>query len=141
MSAVDTVPLHLVTTAAPVDRSPRIRSASAPQTGTLRSGTAADGHAIHALILEHRQEGHLLPRDLREVTLRADRFIVVTSGAETDGDFREASEFTVTREGAEFRVLRRGELWWTSQGGPCGASAGAARDSRRRRSQRTACKG
>jgi amino-acid N-acetyltransferase len=107
MSAVDTVPLHLVTTAAPVDRSPRIRSASAPQTGTLRSGTAADGHAIHALILEHRQEGHLLPRDLREVTLRADRFIVVTSGAETDGDrvLGCAELAPLSREVAEVRSL------------------------------------
>ena len=51
-----------------------------PQAVTLRPGTAADGHAIHALILEHQQEGHLLPRELREVTFRADRFVVAADG-------------------------------------------------------------
>ena len=86
MSAVDAIPLRPVTTAAPVDRGPSIPSAIAPQTVTLRSGTAADGRAIHALILEHRQEGHLLPRELHEVTVRADRFIVVTGGVASDGD-------------------------------------------------------
>jgi amino-acid N-acetyltransferase len=54
--------------------------ASTAQAVTLRPGTSADGRAIHALILEHRQEGHLLPRELHEVTLRADRFVVATDG-------------------------------------------------------------
>lgn len=86
MSAIDTIPLRLVTTGAPVDRGVAIPAVIGPQAVTLRSGTAADGPAIHALILEHRQEGHLLPRELHEVTLRADRFIVATGGVATDDD-------------------------------------------------------
>jgi amino-acid N-acetyltransferase len=42
----------------------------------LRSGTTADAPAIHRLILEHLQEGHLLPRELDEIIVRADRFVV-----------------------------------------------------------------
>ena len=42
----------------------------------LRSGTAADAPAIHALILDNLQEGHLLPRELEEIIVRADRFVV-----------------------------------------------------------------
>jgi len=80
MSAVDVIPLRPVTTAAPADRAPSVPSAIAPQTVTLRSGTAADGRAIHALIIEHRQEGHLLPRELHEVTVHADRFVVAADG-------------------------------------------------------------
>jgi amino-acid N-acetyltransferase len=78
MSAIDTIPLRLVTSGAPVDRTSRVSPAIVPESVTLRSGHAADGAAIHALIVEHRQEGHLLPRDLHEITVRADRFIVVT---------------------------------------------------------------
>ena len=80
MSAVDVIPLRPVTTEAPADRASSVRSAIAPQTVTLRSGTAADGRAIHALIIEHRQEGHLLPRELHEVTVHADRFVVAADG-------------------------------------------------------------
>lgn len=42
----------------------------------LRAATAADAPAIHALIVEHLDEGHLLPRTLEEVTAHADRFVV-----------------------------------------------------------------
>jgi len=44
----------------------------------LRAATAADAPAIHALIVEHLAEGHLLPRELDEVTRHAHRFIVAT---------------------------------------------------------------
>lgn len=42
----------------------------------LRAATAADAPAIHALIVEHLDEGHLLPRTLQEVTAHAHRFVV-----------------------------------------------------------------
>jgi amino-acid N-acetyltransferase len=45
---------------------------------TLRAGTAADAPAIHALIESHVVEGHLLPRSLDELTIRAPRFVVAT---------------------------------------------------------------
>ena len=42
----------------------------------LRSGTAADATAIHGLIMDHLEEGHLLPRELDEIVSRAGRFVV-----------------------------------------------------------------
>ncbi len=42
----------------------------------LRTGTASDAAAIHGLILDNLQEGHLLPRELDEIIVRADRFVV-----------------------------------------------------------------
>lgn len=54
------------------------QTASAPV--VLRSGQPADAPQIHALILEHLEEGHLLPRDLAELTARADRFTVAARG-------------------------------------------------------------
>jgi len=43
---------------------------------TLRGATSGDAHAIHALIVEHLAEGHLLPRDLAEIAMHAHRFVV-----------------------------------------------------------------
>jgi|SRR5262245_5398407 len=51
-----------------------------PQAVTLRTGTAADARAIHALIFEHQREGHLLPRELAEVTFHTGRFVVAADG-------------------------------------------------------------
>jgi amino-acid N-acetyltransferase len=42
----------------------------------LRTGTTADAVAIHELILDHLEEGHLLPRELEEIIVRVDRFVV-----------------------------------------------------------------
>ena len=42
----------------------------------LRAATAADAGAIHALIVSHLAEGHLLPRELREIAMHAHRFVV-----------------------------------------------------------------
>jgi amino-acid N-acetyltransferase len=42
----------------------------------LRPARAGDAGQIHALIQAHREEGHLLPRRLDELTLRAPRFVV-----------------------------------------------------------------
>jgi N-acetylglutamate synthase-like GNAT family acetyltransferase len=46
----------------------------------LRAATAADAPAIYALIVEHLNEGHLLPRTLDEVRAHAHRFIVAAKG-------------------------------------------------------------
>lgn len=42
----------------------------------LRGAEPDDARAIHALIETHREEGHLLPRTLAEVTAHARRFVV-----------------------------------------------------------------
>lgn len=44
----------------------------------LRAATPADAPALHALIAANREEGHLLPRALNELTVHAPRFIVAT---------------------------------------------------------------
>lgn len=48
----------------------------------LRAATAADAAAIHALIVEHLAEGHLLPREREEIVAHASRFVVATRGDE-----------------------------------------------------------
>jgi N-acetylglutamate synthase-like GNAT family acetyltransferase len=42
----------------------------------LRSATADDAGAIHALIAAHLAEGHLLPRERGEIAVHAHRFVV-----------------------------------------------------------------
>lgn len=42
----------------------------------LRTATADDAEALHALIRSHLDEGHLLPRDLADLRRHAGRFIV-----------------------------------------------------------------
>jgi len=42
----------------------------------LRVATPDDGPGILALIMSHREEGHLLPRTLSDITARAHRFVV-----------------------------------------------------------------
>lgn len=54
----------------------RVLSDPAGVSALLRAATAADAPAIHALIVEHLDEGHLLPRTLEEVTAHAHRFVV-----------------------------------------------------------------
>jgi len=43
---------------------------------TLRTGEIADARKVHALIQANLEEGHLLPRTLGELTVRANRFVV-----------------------------------------------------------------
>jgi amino-acid N-acetyltransferase len=45
----------------------------------VRQATPADAPAIHQLIMENLQAGHLLPRSLADVTARASRFTVIVS--------------------------------------------------------------
>jgi amino-acid N-acetyltransferase len=54
----------------------------------LRTGTPDDAPAIHALILAHLQEGHLLPRELDELARHAHRFVV----CELDGALTACAE-------------------------------------------------
>jgi N-acetylglutamate synthase-like GNAT family acetyltransferase len=42
----------------------------------LRTGHAGDAEQIHALIMEHLEEGHLLPRQVEELRVHAARFVV-----------------------------------------------------------------
>lgn len=51
-----------------------------PTTFELRSAGEEDAEQIHALIQEHAEAGHLLPRRLDELTVRAQRFVVAVSG-------------------------------------------------------------
>jgi amino-acid N-acetyltransferase len=46
----------------------------------LRTATAADADAIHALIVDHLAEGHLLPRERGEIAVHAARFVVAAQG-------------------------------------------------------------
>jgi amino-acid N-acetyltransferase len=53
-----------------------------PGAVVLRSATVAEAAAIHALIVDHLEEGHLLPRELAEVSSRVSRFVVAVQGDE-----------------------------------------------------------
>jgi amino-acid N-acetyltransferase len=72
---IQPVPLPLVApnTVAP----PSVAPGAAP---VVREATAADAAAIHQLITQNLQTGHLLPRSLADVAARASRFAVVVSG-------------------------------------------------------------
>jgi amino-acid N-acetyltransferase len=52
---------------------------------TLRSADAADAKKLHAIITTNLEEGHLLPRTLSELTVRADRFVVAIRGRKVIG--------------------------------------------------------
>ncbi len=73
MSTAQGAPLRIVRSHRSPRQSPARRSR---RHVTLRTGDVADAQAIHGLILDHLQEGHLLPRELDEIAVRADRFVV-----------------------------------------------------------------
>ena len=58
----------------------RRRPVAPAQPITLREATSGDAAVIHALILEHLAEGHLLPREQAEIAGHAQRFVVATQG-------------------------------------------------------------
>ncbi|ODS59257.1 MAG: hypothetical protein ABS36_02060 [Acidobacteria bacterium SCN 69-37] len=69
---------------------------------TFRPATAGDADAIDALIRAHRDEGHLLPRQIDEIRVRAPRFIV----AEAEGAIRACAELVpLSTRLAEVRSL------------------------------------
>jgi amino-acid N-acetyltransferase len=68
----------------------------------IRPATAADAEALHALISEHRAEGHLLPRELGEIARHADRFVV----CDVDGVVKACAELApLSKRVAEVRSL------------------------------------
>jgi amino-acid N-acetyltransferase len=52
---------------------------------TLRTATPAQASRLHALIAANREEGHLLPRSLGELTVHADRFVIAMRGRKVVG--------------------------------------------------------
>jgi len=46
----------------------------------IRSAVRGDAKRIHELITRHVREGHLLPRQLSELTTHVDRFVVAVDG-------------------------------------------------------------
>jgi len=56
-----------------------------PSRITLRTGETADAKKLHALIQANLEEGHLLPRTLGELTVRANRFVVAVRGRKIVG--------------------------------------------------------
>ena len=68
----------------------------------LRTATAADAEAIHALVTAHAAEGRLLPRQVDEVRRRAARFVV----SEENGLIHACAELApLSRSVAEVRSL------------------------------------
>ena len=51
-----------------------------PVTFEMRSARIEEAAQIHALVQEHLEEGHLLPRSLDELTVHAGRFVVAVAG-------------------------------------------------------------
>jgi len=47
---------------------------------TLRTAEPSEARKLHALIQAHLEEGHLLPRTLRELRVHANRFVVAVRG-------------------------------------------------------------
>jgi N-acetylglutamate synthase-like GNAT family acetyltransferase len=81
----------------------------APEVITVRTAAPADAPAIHALIEDHRAEGHLLPRTLSDVSRSAERFIVAVAsdaeGANTDRVVACGELAPLGRDVAEIRSL------------------------------------
>lgn len=80
--SVAVAPLRVVRPAAVV---PRVARKAAPAKVTLRGAAPADADAIHALIVEHLAEGHLLPRRREEIAVHAGRFVVAVQGRKLVG--------------------------------------------------------
>ena len=82
----------------------------------IRTASARDADAIHELLDEHLTEGHLLPRELDEITTHAQRFIVAVQDEEVlacadlaplSRSVAEVRSFVVTRA-ARRRGVGRG---------------------------------
>jgi len=60
----------------------RQRVVSSSEPIALRTALPSEAGAIHALIVEHLAEGHLLPRELGEIAVHAHRFVVAIQNDE-----------------------------------------------------------
>ena len=69
---------------------------------TLRTAASSDAAAIHRLIVENLEVGHLLPRSLQDVELHASRFVVASIDDEVVGCAELAP---LSRNVAEVRSL------------------------------------
>jgi amino-acid N-acetyltransferase len=68
----------------------------------MRTATAADAPALHALISAHLSEGHLLPRSMGDLERHAARFVV----CDVDGELMACAELAPLSAGvAEVRSL------------------------------------
>jgi amino-acid N-acetyltransferase len=68
----------------------------------IRAATSADAGALHALIVAHQAEGHLLPRPFDEVQHHAPHFVV----CEADGELKACAELAaLSPRVAEIRSL------------------------------------
>ena len=83
---------------------------------TVRPATAADADAIHALISDHLEEGHLLPRERGEILVHAHRFVVAVDGdtvaacadlAPLSRSVAEVRSLVVSEEARSLGVARR----------------------------------
>jgi N-acetylglutamate synthase-like GNAT family acetyltransferase len=79
MSATPAAPLRVVRRRAVVSPLPATSGATRNRI-TLQTATAAHAEAIHALIVEHLADGHLLPRELGEIAVHVGRFVVALDG-------------------------------------------------------------
>ena len=58
----------------------RRRRPAAVAAVAIRPASTSDADAIHQLICDHLEEGHLLPRELGEIGVHVDRFVVACDG-------------------------------------------------------------
>lgn len=93
--------MKAVATAAPLKRVRRRRTLIAASL-TIRPATVADADAIHDLIADHVEEGHLLARERGDIARHVSRFVVACHGDRlvACGDLRPLS-----RRVAEVRSL------------------------------------
>ena len=57
-----------------------MKKATGPRAPHLRTACRSDARKIHELIQRNQQAGHLLPRQLAELTSRIERFVVAVDG-------------------------------------------------------------
>ena len=82
---------------------PKRRTRRSVRSLALRTASRQEARQIHTLIAAHLREGHLLPRDLSELTVHADRFIVAVEG---DGEIVAFGELApLSHTLAEIRSL------------------------------------
>ena len=81
---------------------PGVNQSGRRGTTVLRAATMADADVIHALIVAHLADGHLLPRRREEIAVHAGRFVVATRG---DQVLASAELAPLSRTVAEVRSL------------------------------------
>ena len=96
---------------------------------TIRPATPQDAAALHQLVSAHVQEGHLLPRDLDDLSRHADRFVVAERGGDEQSAPTEGVPRKRTRRGSRGGKNRRkraaanGDGAAAAQPGESGATA------------------